>query len=90
MHVFVGGRRVERAVGDVGVERVERVDHARQFFGGEIAGLRQRTSVSTRSRDVVGGELPVEVGGSAQLDQFGRGAVGEPTAPQGSGFTGTV
>src|SRR5690606_14192961 len=70
------------ARGDVGVEPVQRGEHAVELLVAQQPGAVQHAGVRAGSRDVVAGEPPVEVRRDAQRGQRVGGAAGEPAAPQ--------
>jgi hypothetical protein len=84
VHIFVALEREERTVKEVGKQFVERRQHTLELVVVEVSGRRQRAGVSLRARDVIGGELPIEVRGLRQTREFRRGSVAEPAAPEGS------
>ncbi len=90
VHVLVGLRRRERTVGDVGVEPIEALEHRSEVGVGQQPRAVEHARVRPRRLDVVGRQDPVEVGGPAQRGHRLGGAVGEPTAPQGTGVGGLV
>src|SRR5690606_14697766 len=70
------------ARGDVGVEPVQRGEHAVELLVAQQPGAVQHPGVRAGARDVVAGDPPVEVRRDAQRGQRVRGAAGEPAAPQ--------
>ena len=82
VHVLVLGTGRERAVGEPRLDGVKGGEHPRQFVVGEVAGRGERRRVRPRTGEVVGRQLPVEVGRAAESLQFGRGAAAEARAPQ--------
>ena len=82
MDVLVGLGRPEAAVGDIGGETIETVDHPGEVVSREQPGLVQDAGVRLRRLDVERGQRPVEVGRLAERGhRLGR-ATGETTTPE--------
>src|SRR5690606_9231572 len=88
VHVFVGLFGGDTAVVDRCGESDECVEHPLLLVTGEVARRRQRRRVRAGTGDVVGGELPVEVGRLAQAGQLRRRTTGEACAPEGADVGG--
>ncbi len=73
VHVFVAGSRLQSAVLHARRERVEAGVHPTLLVAVEVSRLREGARMRVRTREVVGRELPVEVRGTAQLSELGRG-----------------
>src|SRR5690606_27173355 len=82
VHVLVVGRGAEGARGHVGVEPVQRGEHAVALLVAQQPGAVQHPGVRAGSRDVVAGEPPAEVRRDAHRRPRVRGAAREPAAPQ--------
>ncbi len=82
VHILIGVTRTDRAVGDPRVDLVDAGEHPLELVGGQEARRGERAGVCARAAQVVGRQLPVEVGRAAQRLELGRGAIREASAPE--------
>src|SRR5690606_16923038 len=82
MHVFVAREWQKGAPIDGLLQRVEGLDHARELRLIEVTGRREGPGVRPRPRDVVIGQLPVEMSRLAECRELGRRASGKARAPE--------
>ena len=66
VHVLVVGAGDDLARGDIGVERVQRVDERTRLTVGQQSRPAKCMRMSARARDVVAGQAPVDMRGHGQ------------------------
>lgn len=82
VHVFVFGAGADTALPDSPIDRIETRQHPRQLVVIEIPGRSECPGVGTRPLKVVGRKLPIEVGRTAELLQFGGRSAREAATPE--------